>query len=261
MTPINQAIATDQALLRNSHQWNVKPISHGAKTEVNVQTARTCYLPDFNEVSTIGKTSRDTKGYVGLQTRWIEKWRVRIIQYQCFAIEKSRFEILPPNSAGVALTSGLPDNIYGNVKSARPKTLDETIELANDLMGQKLCTYTERQIDNKKKADDSSRNNHSPHSKQPFRGRMVANVTLYETQRKEALLGDLCPSAMAPSAIHSPQWPVHPESQVQQSRAIARDCRRHYKRDYSTKLKNKDGGNGNAQGWVYAVGNGIKESK
>ncbi|GJY35459.1 reverse transcriptase domain-containing protein, partial [Tanacetum coccineum] len=26
--------------------------------------------------------------------------------------------------------SGLPDNIYGNVKSARPKTLDETIELA-----------------------------------------------------------------------------------------------------------------------------------
>ncbi|GJV16080.1 reverse transcriptase domain-containing protein [Tanacetum coccineum] len=30
--------------------------------------------------------------------------------------------------------SGLPDNIYGNVKSARPKTLDKTIELANDLM-------------------------------------------------------------------------------------------------------------------------------
>nr|GEW17505.1 reverse transcriptase domain-containing protein [Tanacetum cinerariifolium] len=29
---------------------------------------------------------------------------------------------------------GLPDNIYGNVMSARPKTLDEAIELANDLM-------------------------------------------------------------------------------------------------------------------------------
>nr|GFC31840.1 reverse transcriptase domain-containing protein [Tanacetum cinerariifolium] len=34
--------------------------------------------------------------------------------------------------------SGLPDNIYGNVKSSKPKTLDETIELANDLMDQKL---------------------------------------------------------------------------------------------------------------------------
>nr|GEY44526.1 reverse transcriptase domain-containing protein [Tanacetum cinerariifolium] len=34
--------------------------------------------------------------------------------------------------------SGLPDNIYGNVKSSKPKTLDETIELANDLIDQKL---------------------------------------------------------------------------------------------------------------------------
>ncbi|GKG17692.1 hypothetical protein Tco_0371990, partial [Tanacetum coccineum] len=40
--------------------------------------------------------------------------------------------------------SGLPDNIYRNVKSARPNTLDETIELANDLMGQKLHTYAEK---------------------------------------------------------------------------------------------------------------------
>ncbi|GJX05298.1 putative reverse transcriptase domain-containing protein [Tanacetum coccineum] len=64
--------------------------------------------------------------------------------------------------------SGLPDNIYGNVKSARPKTLDETIELANDLMDQKLRTYAERQSDNKRKADDSSRNNHG-HQQQPFK--------------------------------------------------------------------------------------------
>ncbi|GJU78887.1 reverse transcriptase domain-containing protein [Tanacetum coccineum] len=52
--------------------------------------------------------------------------------------------------------SGLPDNIYGNVKAAKPKTLDETIELANDLMDRKLLTYTERQSDNKRRADDSS---------------------------------------------------------------------------------------------------------
>nr|GEW55933.1 putative reverse transcriptase domain-containing protein [Tanacetum cinerariifolium] len=40
--------------------------------------------------------------------------------------------------------SRLPDNIHGNVMSARPKTLDETIELASDLMDQKLRTYVER---------------------------------------------------------------------------------------------------------------------
>ncbi|GJX86874.1 hypothetical protein Tco_0337648 [Tanacetum coccineum] len=56
--------------------------------------------------------------------------------------------------------NGHPDNIYGNFKSARPKTLDETIELANDLIDLKLRTYAERQSDNKRKADDSSRNNH-----------------------------------------------------------------------------------------------------
>ncbi|GJY86772.1 putative reverse transcriptase domain-containing protein [Tanacetum coccineum] len=50
---------------------------------------------------------------------------------------------------------GLPDNIHGNVMSARPKTLDFAIELANDLMDQKLRTYAERQNENKRKADDS----------------------------------------------------------------------------------------------------------
>nr|GEX98920.1 putative reverse transcriptase domain-containing protein [Tanacetum cinerariifolium] len=62
--------------------------------------------------------------------------------------------------------SGHSDNIHGNVMSARPKTLDDAIDLANDLMDHKLCTYAERQNDNKRKADDSSRNNKQPHKKQ-----------------------------------------------------------------------------------------------
>ncbi|GKC53937.1 putative reverse transcriptase domain-containing protein [Tanacetum coccineum] len=49
---------------------------------------------------------------------------------------------------------------------AIPKTLDEAIELANDLMDQKLHTYAERQTDNKRKVDDLSRNNQQPHKKQ-----------------------------------------------------------------------------------------------
>nr|GEZ66709.1 hypothetical protein [Tanacetum cinerariifolium] len=64
--------------------------------------------------------------------------------------------------------SGLPDNIYGNVKSSKPKTLDETIELANDLIDQKLRTYAERKSDSNRKADDNSRNNQQPFKKQNF---------------------------------------------------------------------------------------------
>ncbi|GJV79076.1 hypothetical protein Tco_1514946 [Tanacetum coccineum] len=92
--------------------------------------------------------------------------------------------------------SGLSDNIYGNVKSSKPKMLDETIELANDLMDQKLRTYAERQIDNKRKADDSSR---TPMvlEQQP-QEQNVAKV--YNMGRvKRSRMVDLCPSA--PSAI------------------------------------------------------------
>ncbi|GJR74889.1 hypothetical protein Tco_0087254 [Tanacetum coccineum] len=46
----------------------------------------------------------------------------------------------------------------GNVMSARPKTLDFAIELANDLMDQKLRTYAERQAENKRKFDNNNQN-------------------------------------------------------------------------------------------------------
>nr|GEY56965.1 hypothetical protein [Tanacetum cinerariifolium] len=47
--------------------------------------------------------------------------------------------------------SGLPDNIYESVKASKPKTLDETIELANDLMDQKLRTYAEKRTNKKER--------------------------------------------------------------------------------------------------------------
>ncbi|GJT54361.1 putative reverse transcriptase domain-containing protein [Tanacetum coccineum] len=82
---------------------------------------------------------------------------------------------------------GLPDNIHGNVMSARPNTLDDTIEFANDLMDQKLCTYAERQNDNKRKADDSSRNNPQ---QQPTRSNVHPSV---ETARGMVMLPRNCP--------------------------------------------------------------------
>ncbi|GJS10814.1 putative reverse transcriptase domain-containing protein [Tanacetum coccineum] len=72
--------------------------------------------------------------------------------------------------------SGLLDNIHRNVMSARPKTLDDAINLANDLMDQKLRTYAERQNDNKRKADDSSRNNQQPHTKQNVQGQYTVGL-------------------------------------------------------------------------------------
>nr|GFD06437.1 hypothetical protein [Tanacetum cinerariifolium] len=71
--------------------------------------------------------------------------------------------------------SGLPDNIYESVKASKPKTLDETIELANELMDQKLHTYAERQLNNKRKADDSFKNNQG-HQQQTHKRQNVTRV-------------------------------------------------------------------------------------
>ncbi|GJT57190.1 putative reverse transcriptase domain-containing protein [Tanacetum coccineum] len=142
--------------------------------------------------------------------------------------------------------SGLPDNIYGNVKSARPKTLDETIELANDLMDQKLRIYAERQSDNKRKADDSSRNNHG-HQQQPFKRQNVAKVYNMGTGERKPSSGNtnVANTQKGNGAAHKGNG------------CFECGAPGHFKRDCPN-LKNKDGGNGNAQGWVYAVGNAEK---
>ncbi|GKF51001.1 putative reverse transcriptase domain-containing protein, partial [Tanacetum coccineum] len=141
----------------------------------------------------------------------------------------------------------------GNVKSARPKTLDETIELANDLMDQKLRTYVERQSDNKRKADDSSRNNHG-HQQQPFKRQNVAKVYNMGTGERKPYGGSLPKSTGNPNVTN-----IQKGNGATPKGNGCFECRApgHFKRD-CPKLKNKNGGSGNAQGWVYAVGNAEK---
>nr|GEU81297.1 reverse transcriptase domain-containing protein [Tanacetum cinerariifolium] len=86
--------------------------------------------------------------------------------------------------------SGLPDNVYGSVKASKPKTLDETIKLASDLMDQKLRTYAERQSNNKRKADDSFRNNHG-HQQQTLKRQNVTRVYNMGTCERKPYSGNL----------------------------------------------------------------------
>ncbi|GKC94062.1 putative reverse transcriptase domain-containing protein, partial [Tanacetum coccineum] len=67
--------------------------------------------------------------------------------------------------ATVTVVSGLPDMIHGNVVASRPKTMQEAIGMANELIDKKINTIVERQADNKRKYDDTSKNNQHQSSK------------------------------------------------------------------------------------------------
>nr|GEZ34294.1 hypothetical protein [Tanacetum cinerariifolium] len=175
--------------------------------------------------------------------------------------------------------SGLPDSIYGSVKSSKPKTLDETIELANDFMDLKICTYAKRQT-NKRKADYLSRNNHR-HQQQPAKRQNVTKVYNTRSSEKKPYGGNLPKCTKCHFHHNGPcTQKCHKCKKI---RHFARDCKsfgnynvvnaqrdnrvipngngcfecgapRNFKRDCPN-LKNTDGGNADAQGWVYIVTN------
>ncbi|GKA38479.1 putative reverse transcriptase domain-containing protein [Tanacetum coccineum] len=54
---------------------------------------------------------------------------------------------------------GLPDMIHGNIVASKPKTMQEAVEMATELMDKKVSTIAERQTENKSKFKNTSRNN------------------------------------------------------------------------------------------------------
>nr|GFB73371.1 hypothetical protein [Tanacetum cinerariifolium] len=60
---------------------------------------------------------------------------------------------------------GLPDTIHGSVMATKPKTMQDAIEFATELMNKKINTWAQRQADNKRKSDDTTWNNHQQPNK------------------------------------------------------------------------------------------------
>ncbi|GJS84961.1 putative reverse transcriptase domain-containing protein [Tanacetum coccineum] len=54
---------------------------------------------------------------------------------------------------------GLPDMIQGSIVASKSKTMQEATEMASELMDKKIITLTERQAENKRKFENTSRNN------------------------------------------------------------------------------------------------------
>nr|GEU62130.1 hypothetical protein [Tanacetum cinerariifolium] len=190
MTPEAVQTMIDQALLRNSSGEDESHSSH-AENPKNMHTARPCNYADFMKCRPLN--FKGIEGVVRL-TRWIEKmesvfnisgtlgpdaykmtWSVlkkKMADKYCPLGEVKKLEIEQWNlkvrdNDIPAYTNRFQEQALICTKfSSKPKTLDKTIELANDLMDQKLRTYAERKSYGKRKADDISRNNQQPFKRQ-----------------------------------------------------------------------------------------------
>ncbi|GJY33437.1 hypothetical protein Tco_0417906 [Tanacetum coccineum] len=77
--------------------------------------------------------------------------------------------------------SGLPDMIQGSVMASKPKTMQDAIEIANELMDQKVRAYAERQAKNKRKLN----NNNQAQQQLPKRPNMAQAYAVGTGERKE----------------------------------------------------------------------------
>nr|GEU30166.1 hypothetical protein [Tanacetum cinerariifolium] len=117
---------------------------------------RECTYQDFMKCKPL--YFKGTEGVVKL-TQWLQSTFSRTGIVVCSNV--------PEESDKVERhVSGLLDVIHGSVVVSRPKTMQEVIEMANELMDKKNNNFAERQAENKQKFDDTSKNNQNQQQQQ-----------------------------------------------------------------------------------------------
>nr|GFA09046.1 hypothetical protein [Tanacetum cinerariifolium] len=116
---------------------------------------------------------------------------------------------------------GLPEMIRGNVMSYEPKSMQKAIEFVNDQMDQKLLGIVDRQADNKRKFDNTSRNQQN---QQPFkRNNNVAHAYAAGSGEKKPYGGT---KPLCPKCNFHHDGPYGPKcTNCKRTDHIARDCR------------------------------------
>ncbi|GKC38330.1 putative reverse transcriptase domain-containing protein [Tanacetum coccineum] len=139
---------------------------------------------------------------------------------------------------------GLPDMIHGNIVASKPKTMQEAVEMATELIDKKVSTIAERQAENKRKFENTSQNNQNQQqNKRQNTGRAYTAGT-----GEKKPYGGSKPLCAKCNYHHDGQKPTCFECRVQG----------HFKRECPKLKNNKNRGNqvGNdrAPAKVYVVG-------
>ncbi|GKA51622.1 hypothetical protein Tco_0744818 [Tanacetum coccineum] len=166
---------------------------------------------------------------------------------------------------------GLPDMIHRSVMASKPKTMQDAIEFATELVDKKISTLAERQAENKRKLDNNNQAQQQPPKKQG----MAIAYTAGSGERKEyAKTLPLCNKckfhhngqctvkcANCKRVCHLTRDCKSPAATNNQRNLTCYECgnQGHYKSDCS-ELKNQNHGNQaggtEARGMVHALGGG-----
>ncbi|GJX63362.1 putative reverse transcriptase domain-containing protein, partial [Tanacetum coccineum] len=213
----------DQALSGKLHQWNARPVSLRDDRR-NVQTAHPCFYADFMKCQPLN--FKGTESIVDL-TRWIEKMESFFNISGC-AIENQKLEIELWNL-----------KVKGNDVPAYTERFQE------------LTLISERQSANKRhRLMNYPKKKPGHHT--TFKRQNVAKVYNMGTEVPQVHKVALCPDCRGSGKQMLLISETGNGAKSQGNGCFECGAPRHFKRD-CPKLKNKDGGNGSAQGWVYAV--------
>ncbi|GJZ62542.1 putative reverse transcriptase domain-containing protein [Tanacetum coccineum] len=171
-----------------------------------VSTICECTYTDFLKCQPLN--FKGTEGVVGL-TQWLEKMESVFYISNCTVVKGT--DVLSHNQCFQELAlmcdrmfseksyevekyvGGLPDMIHESMKESKPKTMQEAIEFATELMDQKILTLSKHQAEKNRKFDDTSRNNQN--QQQPFKRNNVAQTYTVGPGKKKPYGGSkpLCP--------------------------------------------------------------------
>ncbi|GKE53681.1 reverse transcriptase domain-containing protein, partial [Tanacetum coccineum] len=125
---------------------------------------------------------------------WVDL-RKRMTDKYCPRNEMKKLEAELWNLKVIGTDVGrLPDMIHGNIVASRPKTMQEAVEMATELMDKKASVIAERHDENKRKFENTSRNNQN----QPQQNKRQNTGRAYAagTGEKKSHTRDLKPYAL-----------------------------------------------------------------
>ncbi|GJZ38886.1 putative reverse transcriptase domain-containing protein [Tanacetum coccineum] len=168
-----------------------------------VLVVRECTYQDFMKCQPLN--FKGTERVIGL-TRWFEKMETwnshkRIVGTNAAyvmtwkALMKLMTEMVPKEEDRVKkFIGGLPDNIQGNVIATKPTRFQDVVRIAKNLMDQKLKGYAAWNVENKRRFDNNSRDNHvqqPPFKIQNGNGQNVARAYTIANSEKRGYVGPL----------------------------------------------------------------------